>query len=986
MQRRVSSPEVVGRERELGELDRLVAEVGSAGSRFVLLVGEAGVGKSRVVGEVVRRAEDAGLRTLVGRCVGVGGSELPFAPLAQILRELSRVVGHVRLPELLGPGRAELARIVPELGEPSGQVVGPGGQQARARLFDAFADALRAIARERPLLVVLEDLHWADRSTLEVLGFVAQSLGDERIVIVATVRDEEVAAQQPLQSMLGELVRLPQMVRVYLEPLDAAAVTEQITGILGVSPEPGLAARIAARSGGNPFFVEELVAARPSQDGAVPRLVGEVVAARLDGLPHTSREVVAAAAVLGEELSHEVLASVCGLPREVLVGALRSAVEQQVLAADGDRYRFRHALVREVAEGHLLPAERVDLHRRVAETLTDRPELATGGQVQLAAELARHWHAAREWDRAFVTSLEAAEQAQRATAPAESLVHFERALALWEQVAASPGLDRIEVLVAAADQAREVGEVSRAAEFLRTALEHDAQLEAAREADLRQRLAGALSPLDRAAAVAEAGRARDLVAELGASSVRARVLARYATEVVLDPVYTPGDAIGPAREAVAAAHDVSDIESEVDVLGTLGWALGWVGELDEALASLDQARALSVDLGDARRRVQVSQKQLVVLFAFARRDDEAYEIAEELAAWLDADRHRSPAEARNVAGWLGYVYLRTGEWHRVERALRYMADTRLEGVPLAWYYHVGGLLRWMQGRVTDAAVDAERFREVGALRFAHDQFPLEAELAAAQGRLDAVRALAAEYLAMDVDPTAEAMKTGVLLPLVRAEVDQAVAARGDGRDEHGRRAEDALERMRELVERFPPPPGGAIQIETPTTWVQLAEAELTRLTGAAPGRWRAVLAAVSEPYWQVYARWRLAEACLTCDERDAAIQQLGAAHEQAIELGADGLRDDIESLARRARLPLAGVAPTDPGAFGLTRREREILALVARGRSNPEIGEQLFISPKTASVHVSNLLAKSGCSSRNELIAWALREGLEVEVQEDETR
>ena len=897
--------------------------------------------------------------------------------MAEILRRLADEFGHARLTEVFGPGRSELARIVPELGEGSSHRRDDGRERAHARLFAALQEALRGVAGDRPLLVCVEDLHWADQSTLDVVSYLARTLRDDPIGIMVTVRDDAVRTSDPVRSLLGELARLPHVTRFDLRALRRREVADQVAAIEGSPPEPEQLSRIAERSGGNPFFVEELVASGATRDGGgpVPPMVSEVIAARLAGLPGATREVVATAAIIGQDLSHELLASLTGLTHDDLVRALRSAVDHHVLVAYGDRYRFRHALVREVAEQQLLPAERTELHRRVAEVLTDQPQLGTAGAEQIVAEVARHWHEAGEVERAFASSFDAAEQAQRTAAYGAALAHYERVLALWD--AAEPGdRDHIEVLRAAAGCAEDAGELHRGAQHLRKALEVGGADGGEREADLRRQLAGVLSAIDREGALEEAERARDLVGDLGPSAIRARALAVYAQELILDPARAPDAAIAPAREAVAAARAAGEREVEADVLIGLARALGWIGEFDESLAALDQARVVADELGDDLRQVRVARARFVVLFVCARREDEAQSVAAELASWLQSDGHRWLREARHVAEWLGYAYLRAGDLERVEEALDSMADGGLEGIYLALYYHVRGTMYWMRGRLSEASADVQRMRELAAARFQHDQYPLEAQIAAEQGRLADVRELAAQYLAAQVDSSVEAMKTGVLLPLVRSEVDHALASRGGVREEHERSAKQTLSRMRELVDRFPPPPGGAVQLETPSTWVLLAEAELSRLVGPDPDRWRASLDAVDGTYWRTYARLRLAEALLAGDERDAAAEELLAAHSQAQQMGADGLREDIEALARRARLHLPGVRAEAPGDLGLTSREREVLGLVALGCSNVEIGARLFISRKTASVHVSNLLTKTGRDSRADLAAWAVREGI----------
>ncbi|TVR34567.1 MAG: helix-turn-helix transcriptional regulator, partial [Nitriliruptor sp.] len=941
MQRRVTSPELVGRERESEQLAAVITAAAAGTPQVVLVGGEAGIGKSRMLDEVARNARDHGMRTVVGWCVEVGGGALPFAPFTQVLRGIATAVEPALLPQLLGHGRVELARLVPELSDGPRSPDTDVGPHARARLFDAAIEALGGVARDRPLLVGVEDVHWADQSTLDLLSFLARSVRDEPMVLVATFREDALGPEHPLRTVLGELVRLPTVVRVDLAPLDEQAVTDQVAGIVSRSPEPALVREVAARSGGNPFFVEELVAASASASTSdpcpVPPAVSEVVAARLSRLPATTRETVAAAAVIGEDIPHQLLAAAIGVSGGELARELRPAVEAHVLIAEGQRYRFRHALVREVVMGASLPGERAELHRAVARTLTEQPELSASGPEQVAAELAHHWHEAGDPERAFAAALEAAEHARRAPAFAEALAHYERALDLWD-VAAPAERDRVEVLTAAADAAASAGEHSRAVGHLRDALERVGDGQPEREADLRWRLADALAAVDVRTAVAEAEQARDLLAGRKPSAAQARVLLTYARQLVLEPNRTPDEAIAPARDAVAAARSVDDLATEIEAWRTLGWALGWNGQIDEAIDSLDHARGMARASGDERLALRVTRGLFVVQFVFARQEGEARPLAEELRGWLEAGGYRWP-DGLSIAEWLAYLHLRSGEWQQVEDALRWMAHYHLEGMDLSWYYHVRGSLRLMQGRLDEAAADAGRLRDLGNPRFAHDQFPLEAEVAAARGCLEEVRALADEYLASEVAPTSEAMKTGVLLPLVRAEVDHALPARGEERAAHRRRAEEALARMRDLLQQFPPPPGGAIQLETPATWVRLGEAELSRLLGPDPERWRAAITAASEAYSRAYGRWRLAEALLAVDDRESAAEELRMAHEHATELGAEQLREETRSLARRTRLSLPGVEVTEPSELGLTAREREVVELVAEGHTNRGIAE-----------------------------------------------
>ena len=984
MTRRISSPELVGRQRELAELEDHHRAARAGEPTVVLVGGEAGVGKTRLLQALVERAQADGTRTLLGRCLDLVGGAAPYAPVTDALRQLVGELERDDVSRLLGPSRAELARILPSLGAGSAEPMEDDGAEARMRLFGALHTVFEALAREQPLLLAFEDIHWADPSTLGFLEFLTRHVRDEPLLLVATFRSDELHRRHPLRPVLAELGRLPVSARVDLAPLTAEDVARQAGTILGQRPQPELVNELVRRTGGNAFFVEELLAAgTDASDHQLSPLLHDVVAARLERLPETTRQLLAVVAVTGPTAEHALLEAVIGTGGEALAEVLRPAVEQHVLVIDGQSYRFRHALVQEVVEHELLPGERAQLHRAVAETLTDTPDLAGSRRQHLDAELAHHWAVAGDHSRAFGATLRAAKKARKAAAFTEAVQLYERALELWD-VADCPEdtPPRVEVLESVAQAAGDAGHVRRALGHLRAALdEPEANDEPEREADLRRQLAAlhwSLGEADEASAEAQA--ASELIRDREPSIAQVRVLAAHALLLLRHLDHDPSEAIPVARMAVAAARELADHLPRSIALRALGMALAWTGDaaqLEEAVQHLREA----LELAREADSLHETQAAYVVLSDAAFLHDQVTDgsalrdLAEEYLTWLDevGDRVNEAYGYVNI----GYAFLFSGEWQRTDEALERMARCHLEGFVLVVFHVLRGTLRWMRGQNEEAADDGARAREIGVpARVYHDFFPFEAEVAAARGRREQTRAIAEEHLAVDAHPTEVVTKLGTVRPLVRAEVDAALASEAD-RDAHIERAAAAVEQMRDLVERHPPASRTTFQLEHPYTYLALAEAELSRATGPNPAAWRAALEQAYSPYWRVYVRWRLAEASVAFGDRDAAAEELKTAHAEARRLGASEVTDEAEALARRARLRLPGVEDAaEQGDVALTPREREVVALLVEGRTNREIAETLYIAEKTASVHVSNVLTKLEVDNRNRAAIRARQLGL----------
>src|SRR5829696_8667605 len=552
---RVASLTFVGRVEELELLEAARGRAADADPAVVLVGGEAGVGKTRLVAELTAHRATDGIRVLAGGCVPVGDGALPYAPVVQALRILLADVGVGAVRELIGPSWPELARLLPALGEPDRS--GQSDQAAQSRLFELLLGLLGRLSEQAPLVLVVEDLHWADRSTRQLLAFLVRNLRRERVLLVVTYRNDE-PGQQRLGPYLAELDRGGRVARIELPRLDQVHTGAQLAGILGESPATDLVDAVFARSQGNPFFTEELLVAIRAGSGGLPATLRDLLRGRLAALPGPARQVLEVVTVAGRQVSHRLLAAAAGLEDRALVEGLRAAVVNQLLvtAPGEDGYEVRHALLREVVDADLLPGERARLHAGLAKALTEQPELADGPPAVAAAELAAHWDAAAEPTRALPARVQAGLASEAAHAFPEAQRHYQRALGLWEQVTdpdRAAGLDQAELLTRTADAANAAGQVQDALRWLTAALDRlDPAGDPVRVALLYMRSGGARWLAgDESAGLADLEKAARIV-PAEPSPERARILGYYAQWLML--AGRDEDAVSQATEALAVAR------------------------------------------------------------------------------------------------------------------------------------------------------------------------------------------------------------------------------------------------------------------------------------------------------------------------------------------------------------------------------------------------------------------------------------------------
>ena len=988
---RVSSPEFVGRATELAGLEAAFAraEGGVAGAAFVC--GESGIGKTRLLRELERRAADRGARVLRGECPAFGAGELAYAPIASALRRLERELAPEAFEALVGPGRGELARLVPEWGAAAAQSdsAAPGDAFAQARLFGMLRGLLDRLAADAPVLFAVEDLHWADRSTLELLSSLLRGVRNERVLLVCTYRSDELHRRHPLRPFVAEEERREGVQRFELEPFSPAELAAQVAGILGDAPDPGMVARLHARCEGNAFFAEELLAASGGAAGPLPPTLREVLDLRLEALPQDARAVLSVAAAAGAQASHRLLATVAALPEASLLEALRQAVAHHVLVHDSDGYAFRHALLEEAAYADLLPGERTALHLALAEALSEDPALAGAAP---AAELAHHWQAAHRMPEALAAYVQAGLEAERASAFAEAAQHFERALEIWDLVADADErseLDLAAVVGRAAHAAHCAGEPHRATALGRRALElADRTGHVVSSAVARERLGIYLwAGGDSDAALAAYREAERILPPEPPTPELARVLAAEAEILVLRG---PGDQARACSErAVAAAHAAGARTVEAHALDTLGAAMSVMGDWTEGERALREAIAISEELSDdyGRTRAYIS---LGDCLDQQGRLDEAAELAIEGARVAEQVGVRT--HALFLAGDACWRLICLGRLDEAQTIAEGALTSAPKGMPGVLLLDAAAHLALRRGRLEAAEEHFRGAREL--LSATSDSMWIgntasgQAEVALWRSDPDGAWSLAARALDIVAGREYVHYTARLYATALRAAADRALGALALG-DERGAAeargdAQATLERLGSLLaaDRWPEGTAGP----EPLAFEAVCLAELSRADGRPdPEAWAGAadrFAALRLPFELGYARWRQAEALiLGAGDRAGAGEALREAAEIAVTLPAPLLAAEVDGLARRARVSLDSPPRATPESsagerLGLTARELTVLALVAEGHTNREIGASLFISEKTASVHVSRILAKLGVRSRVEAATAAHRLGL----------
>ncbi|HEY2654141.1 MAG TPA: AAA family ATPase, partial [Solirubrobacteraceae bacterium] len=715
---RVSSPRFIGRRDELTVLEAALARAREGCGSLVFVGGEAGVGKSRLISELAGRAEREGMTTAVGECLSLGEGELPYAPIVGALRSLVAQHGATELAANLGSVCMELAAVLPEL--PSAReeaVISGAGHGSQAHLFEQLLALLASAAKVRPLMLVVEEFHWADRSTCDFFSFLIRATRSEPIAVIITYRSDELRRGHPLRHCMLELERSGRATRIELARFTRTEVREQVAAILGECQPGPLFDGLLERSEGNPFFTEELLASSGKPGEPLPDSLRDVLLARVESQTTVVREMLRIAAVAGRTVDHALLASVAELSEEDLNGALRDAVENYLLTPESSivGYSFRHALLREAIYSDLLPGERRNVHLRLARTLNVQPVLARA-RFAGSAQLAHHWYAAGELRAALAAFVDAGAEAENLSAPGEAWLHYERALDLWDRVVPGPGelpLERLEVLRRAAEAASMAGEAERAIALGQHVVAWiDEDDDPIRAALAHERLGRYLWSAGRDEdAMSTYRHAVDLMPDDPPSAESALVLAAEGQALMM--CGRTAESNSRCAQALAIAHSVGADAVEAHVLNTMSGNLTAIGELDQAVEAASRALAIARPLrladeihrsyvngsaalhaaGQVEESIAMASEGIASAreFGLERQwgDFLRGEVAERLlqvGRWSEAEQlleevvHRSPtgAQAGMACRSLGHLRAELGEFEAAARALD-QAEEQIRG-------------------------------------------------------------------------------------------------------------------------------------------------------------------------------------------------------------------------------------------------------------------------------------------------------------------
>lgn len=959
---------LIGRNADLARVQAALSSTPERPGGAVVLAGDAGVGKSRLVTALREQAERQGWTVLTGHCLDFGDNAVAFLPFSELLGRLAStdataterlVARHPGIRRLL-PGHRLLAD--PDEAEPAAA--------GRSEVFDAVHAVLEELATEQPVLVVVEDVHWADQSTREMISFLLGRGFTGPVRLIVSYRSDDLHRRHPLRPALAEWGRMRGVQRVLLGPLPESDVRALVRA-LHSSPLPE--SRIQAivnRAEGNAFFTEELVAAANSPGQVLPEDLADLLLVRLDRLTADARTVVRAAAVVGRRVSQRMLERIVDLPEHDLDEALRALVEANLLVQDStgveDGLAFRHALLAEAVRDDLLPGERVRLHASCAAALQNREVPGT------AAELAAHALAAHDRQTAITASIEAGDEAMLVGGPEEAAGHYQRALELSE--ADDTEVDRGSLAVKACLAITAAGRSHRAAAIAQGELDRlgdDAPVEA--RVQLLNVLTGVSLWSDdlKVDELETSSEALRLVPP-EPSRLRAEVLSLHA--MANAERSRPDEAGRWAAEAVALAEQVgaSTVATEAGtLLARLTARAGDPDRSQQALREVVQAARESGDpAGEVRARYHLGSEQFESgLVSDARAEFvRAVELAEELGRpWAPFS-----LDARMLVAISAFA---AGDWDQAEEAVDVaglnppgLAEAAMGTISLAvaagrgrtealtllpqlqpWWARDGVIA--LQGAGPAIELHAQRGDVAGAERVHDETVATIRDLwqVSSFGAMVRLAATLIGALASQPEPAAAAerqrrLRRGARLLEEARHAWERTDGRGRGFGPEGRAwqaralAEEGRLRHRLHASDAPDPDDQVV------AWEE---------TVAAFDRFGHV-------YEAARSRARLGAALRACGRTAEAREVLAGASTVARNLRAQPLLDELG--VREQQEVRVG---------GLTPREQEVLELVALGKSNGDIARALTISTKTVSVHVSNILAKLGVANRGEAAAIA---------------
>lgn len=966
---RVSEESIfVGRENELDLLRRRLAGVEQGRARTVLVGGEPGVGKSRLLSEFARQARESGAHVLAGACEEHFGDPMPYGPLLEALETFGREYGEARARELGGPAYGKLTAFFD---------LGGDSMSAPQQVFLAVRRMLDDIGAKAPVVLIVEDLHWADPSTLDLVRHLGQARPEERRLLLLGSYRASPRRGEPLWQLFAGTAFLRRTERFELPAFNLREMRQLLAARGAGRVDPKLAERCLRWSDGIPFYAEQLLAAGAlagrDEDVELPPDIRSVMLARLGELSEDALRVLRVAAVAGRAMSRRLLRTVSVLPAERLRDALQECFDRQMLVAgqEEDVYRFRHALLRAAVYHDTVRDTRVDLHIAMAEALAADSRLRLN-EGSAAAEQASHWYQAGSWPQALTYAVQAGQTAARTLAFPSAEMQFERALRLWRQVEdpeARAGVTRSRLLAEAAEAARWSGHVDEALGFIGQAIDApDHGGDPGRLGELHERRATYLWEAGRRAESGEVfRRAAALLAGSPPSAVKARVLAGIALAHLRAGHYQDGR--DTADAALTMATDVGAEAEKGRALNISGLALGMLGEDSAGEARLRR----SIEIARSVNHIEDLFRAYGNLGLILEHAGRLRESAEVTGEGLDEARRLDLAGTRQgilLANNASAALVLLGEWDDAEKIITEVTLDRPPAESLYPRLTLAGI-KVARGAFPQAhklLASIENVEHGEDPRFLGPLHAIRAELALGEGDL----ARAGDEVGRGVAAVRTGENTLELLRLcavgMRCAADRAAADPKDATALGDRLARLAWEAVR------PPSTAEVAQL------VALCKAERLRIRGVdtAPDWKRVALgwAALDRPYPAAYARWRQALAAVAADDRAGALDPARDAYLAAKALGAGPLRSRIQDLAAKIDLNLAERPVPAKRPHNLTPAEYATLRLLYEGNDTARIANARGVAQRTVETQLGRVYAKLGVHSNVEAVALARREGL----------
>jgi len=971
---------LIARQRELQLLGECLTSARSGRAAVVLIRGESGIGKSRMAETLIEQARGSDVLVALGHCTPVSGSELPFGPFVELLSQIAAA------PD--GQGKVnttwEMLRAALTVSGPYSGVASPDVGLERSRLFTSVLRVLHNLGEHQPVLAVVEDIHWADSSSLDLLNYLARTAGQERLLLVLTCRDDALARDPNRRKAIGDLSRAGLSRDIALKPLTADQV-RQLLATSDVRLPTTQHNTVIDLCDGNPFFALEL-AARDAIEGAHTEALRHALLGPVDELPDDARFALHVAAVLGQYIPHDVLERSIESTGGNVAANLRLLTERGLLIAEQEQYVFRHAILRESVVREMLHSEQTAAHRAAVLGLRLSRQDGTPAGI---AQLAHHLVAAGEYVEALPAVMSAADYARRVYAFAEARRQLSVAReVLWSRVdnpEEISGLSYHDLLCREAEMARWAGQPTGAAELIRKGLltAPPAGFERARlEHELGEALwaagdpAASLASYERSEAALETG-PREL-------ALRARVVAALAKGLTVTGQYERARAA--AERAITLAGEPGATRDELQARITLATVIARQGDLETGAAQLRQclSEALAADAFEAVVRCFGN---LAFLHSTAGRLGDVLDIAADGAQTCQPFGPLLLVAPTLVENWV-HALVATGRWDEAEElAHELQQQWAAEGMALALHLQLAHIA---VARGDGASFERqmsiiERFARPDDPYALHDVTAARAENLLWRGHADEAYRITRKSIELLADQDDAGFVVSMCSLALRAHADL-VTSRADRviRETSMRETAHLLSTAQDAARSDTGALGHA--------YLVLCEAEAARATMTqSAGPWTKVAAEwqlLECPYPAAYAQWREAEQLFGSRARAQGTRALAAALRTANKLGCVPLENSLRTLARHAGLSsgaLAGSTPevsvpaaarprTSAGLPApLTPRERDVLLMLTRGYSNQQIARRLFITESTVSVHVSHIIAKLGVSNRLQAAAAAQR-------------